>query len=115
MVTTRNTTNTNYATVAWNCEFRDREGYKVGGGVALLHMLPKGAVTFDAQSFYNNANNAHVSIKCTLIDAEPLSAENQRLYQASGDRVSLDELSKSRNPTAYWSDDAIPSGIKVME
>jgi hypothetical protein len=100
-VSMKNTSDTNYASVSWSCEFRDREGYKTGGGVSVFYMVPKHAVAADSQSFYNNGT-ARVSIKCALISAEPLTAENQRLYRPSsqGGSASLNNV-----PAMWWRDD----------
>jgi hypothetical protein len=109
-VSVKNTTNIDFATVTWSCEFRDREGYKTGGGVALLHMVPKNSIAYVArQPFYNNGN-ARVSIKCELLNTEELSRENARLYRAQpGQNHPANAFSES----GIWSDKAEVNGIAL--
>ena len=107
MVSIKNSTNNHYARVGFNCEFRDQQGYKVGGGTALFYMVPKNAVTVDTQYFYNNGNARFSSIKCELLGAEPLTTENQRLYRPSSKQASMPIPTTA---TRFWSDDLPPMG-----
>ena len=77
----KNLTDIDFAAVSWACEFYE-EGYKVGGGHAVFHVVPKKAVAVANMSFYSNSRTAYVDIKCQLRDIEKRTPENERLYSA---------------------------------
>jgi hypothetical protein len=63
-VSMRNTSDIDYATVAWDCSFYDPEGYKTSGGAAIFHYVRKQSVTFDSLPFSANGPVNKLIIKC---------------------------------------------------
>jgi hypothetical protein len=81
VVMMKNLTDIDFATVSWACEFYE-EGYKVGVGHAVFHVVPKKTVAMANMSFYSNSRTADVDIKCQLSGIEKRTRENERLYSA---------------------------------
>lgn len=82
VVSMRNTSDTDYARVGWDCSFYDKEDYKVGGGRAIFYLVRKQSVTFDTMSFPLNGPIGWVKkVTCNLIGVEKATKENARLYQ----------------------------------
>jgi hypothetical protein len=74
----KNTTGMNFASVTWSCQFKDRDGYRTGGGNIVVHYVVNNKLTQDAAYLYQNGN-VQVTIDCA--DTEVLSRDNERLYQ----------------------------------
>jgi hypothetical protein len=78
-VSVRNNSDTDYATVAWDCASYDKDGYKTGGGSAVLHYVRRKSVVTD--TMYISANGSAYTAKCELVGTEKgITKENARLY-----------------------------------
>jgi hypothetical protein len=105
LVSMKNNTDTDYATVAWSCVFRDKDDYKTGEGAAVFHGVPKNAIAVDTLSFYSNST-AEITVKCELAGTEERSRENERLYRYGPQRANV-PITGSQ----FWSDKAKPNGV----
>ena len=109
MVSMRNTSSTDFASVAWNCSFYDKEDYKVGGGASIFHLVRKRSITFDTMSFPLNGPIGSVKkIACNLIGIEKVTKENARLYQP-GRQWHTASLDSGLN-SGLWDDTSEPQG-----
>ena len=111
MVAIKNTTNINYATVAWSCDLYDDEGYKIGAGTVLMHGVYKNAITVDTQYFYSNDTKYPGAIKCRLSHVEEQSVENERLYRRGPQQHSV-RLRDIDDPR-WWDDRQAVNGRAV--
>jgi hypothetical protein len=101
VVSLRNTTGNDYASVAWDCSFHDKDDYKVGGGTAIFYLVRRASVTFDSMTFPLSTAIGYVKkINCDLIGLEKVSKENARLYQP-GRNWGSDGLRSSFWDSAY--------------
>lgn len=105
LVSMRNTTGTDFASVGWNCKFYDKDGYKVGEGAAVFYLVRKQSVTFDTMTFPLNIGIGLVKkVNCELIGVEKVTKENARMYRP-GRNWGTDGLSSS-----FWQGQYKPQG-----
>ncbi|MGY4283623.1 hypothetical protein ACVWXO_002843 [Bradyrhizobium sp. LM2.7] len=80
MVTMRNNTDKDYASVAWSCRF-DRDGYKVGESMAVFNNVHSDSIAFESMVFAVNSNDVYFSVNCTFAGVEEMTRDNARLYR----------------------------------
>jgi hypothetical protein len=122
----KNTTGKDFVTVAWSCEFRDREGYKTGGGIALLHWVRNGGIAIKGgdHSFYNSDRNldlkmnSRISITCKLLYTEDRNKDTEKLYPIptlSEGRANLLPNDPWLIERGFWNDRAPVNGVAIVE
>jgi hypothetical protein len=112
LVSMRNTSGTDFASVAWDCSFYDKNGYKVGGGAAIFYLVRKLSITHDSMSFpLNGAIGLVEKITCELIGTERVTKENARLYQPG---TQWGTASISSIFPGFWNGDYEPQGNAVL-
>jgi hypothetical protein len=105
LVSMRNTTGTDFASVGWNCKFYDKDSYKVGEGAAVFYLVRKQSVTFDTMTFPLNIGIGLVKkVNCELIGVEKVTKENARMYRP-GRNWGTDGLASS-----FWQSEYKPQG-----
>jgi hypothetical protein len=89
LVSVKNTTDKDYATVTWSCRLWDKTGHLVGRDVPVsFNIVPKQAVQSDTQYLYAAGGMFH-QVACKLVHKEERSHENERLYVASRKAANL--------------------------
>lgn len=114
LVAVKNSTDTDFASMTWTCEFQDGDRRKVGGGPALFNIVPKGTVTADTLSFYSTATDINaLTVSCTLESVEPRSRDNERSYRGTATQAIVPIAQAAGSD--LWHDNARPNGVATPE
>lgn len=87
LVSLRNNTMKPFARVVWACELYDDEKRVVGETALVFHAVPWGAIVSDTQIVY--ATDQFRDGACVLVNAEPVTKRNERLYANSPRQVNI--------------------------
>jgi hypothetical protein len=108
MVMIKNTTSSDFATVAWDCDLRDRSGYKTGYGTVIFHLVSKGTLAVGQSVFYQNGDSIP-SVTCKVAALEERSPDNEKLYSNNPfDRGNFPTNAVPDDIAKSWLDDSNP-------
>jgi hypothetical protein len=89
-VSIKNRTNTDYAVIAWSCDFWDKQNFLVGRGVPIVfYAVPYQSLRYEHEP-HPEVTGMIAKADCKFVGAKERTRENSRLYRSSGVTLPID-------------------------